>query len=1613
MKKADDFRKAFGPAEPGFERTIQNTLSSLLTREQKSAFRKLYRFRIPALATALVLFLSVGILAFTGHLGFSIPDQTRSGSAQYTVKPIETALSGGSETVEPDIRETAIGKAIEGYVPGIADQLRPVNLVREDQGIRVELQSALLKDQTEYVLYSVQDLEGSRINGETLGDCLYFADTFGHSKAMTCYSLDYDEAQHKAVFLLKNEMYEPAYAGTRIITLSFTDLIVRETAAVDLVPLLKQYGRETEGVDLPEDAMDTDHPGTTYLKQQKYQKVLDYTKPLNTPLIGSAVLSGIGWVDGRLHVQIHDPDPKSITRGSETLSAGIETRPALNVSVTAKYTDPEGNPTDPEDDILGWSYGKYQEPAWQEFIFEVPPEAADRLELTANLSLLADTVPGKWEFQLKPGLFTDGSDETGKAEEEEDISEFRLWAFFDAWSENDYDRMARLSTPEWNAGETDASGKLRTLMEGRKILAYHINETTGEAGDAERTADCTLLTSRPDSTEPAYEGFVVILKLGADGYYNVDPATLVFPGPREADPAVEMEYLTEEAKINDYLDSSLGDLRNQMVPLNLSVERQGIRLEVISGLAREKKVWLLCAVEDIEGKYNGSYLSPFFTAADYAAYREECVYHDYDGNRYTWLISMEAYNPVNPDYSVLAFSMDQVCPELNARINLNSLLKQYGTAAEGVTPPQLLRNKEDYLPAVPEDLKVLDWRKPLDIPAVGGNHVSGLGWIDGQLHIQFHYAVDALEAPHGITYYSIAYLQNDEHVTVYSPLEWDDDGDGNADWREYVLDCGPEDIDRTDLTVISSSPGEILTDNWTIQFPLSSIYVGTDAPEEDTAGSETEPASRPFEEMLWEYRQSYSESIGTELKPVDLACEQNGVRMEINCALLKDNHSWIIFSLQDLEGKNRFDDEESVSYYLRSTIGTDGQCETRQLFVDRVHQKAAYIWEADCEQISSPANDMVTFSLPEMVLRERKTVDLLPWLKIHRDPVEGIQAPHPLRSEYTQAAVPDNLKVLDYTNPLDIPMTRDGGLLLTGIGWIDGQLHVQFHTPENRMHHTETSSYADWDYWIYNNRLGSYMNLETDFSPVVWDTSPDGLSAWKEYVSDVSPDEMDSMQLILDITHSTEALAGPWEVTLPLSSILAEDDGTDPDSGESAESSYDLSYDDPDSDLYMNYLQKHAVPVNLVCENNGIRFELISAATMGKYLYYSYSLQDLEGDRVNKTVDFSAYEPYAITDLEYRGLSTWRLSENPAKHQAVYCIFLTLDQPLSAGDRPLEIGLDTLYASEGTYTDLLPLLKQYGTTEEGSDLPGDAFVPYSGITSVSDLAAKGIRVLDPGRQLDIPLFGDVTLTGIGWVDGQLHVRLHNADAPDNADLWNINAFSWPTDGMSPFAWFNEYSPIHMDRNSTLEFISGAAPQDADRMELQAEIEHITGTTEGPWNVEVPLSSICLEEVDIKVVADSYDGLKTYYADPNIYYDDPDTYYAEAPTPSPAKYYLNGVSFSLSDDGTACVTGTSESGWKKEKIEIPAAVSGHPVTAIVSGAFTNNPNLKRLTLPDTVESIGSYAFMNSALQSINLPSGITTIGTDAFSGCRSLVCTVTVDSYAFQYCSDSGIGIVFE
>ena len=71
-------------------------------------------------------------------------------------------------------------------------------------------------------------------------------------------------------------------------------------------------------------------------------------------------------------------------------------------------------------------------------------------------------------------------------------------------------------------------------------------------------------------------------------------------------------------------------------------------------------------------------------------------------------------------------------------------------------------------------------------------------------------------------------------------------------------------------------------------------------------------------------------------------------------------------------------------------------------------------------------------------------------------------------------------------------------------------------------------------------------------------------------------------------------------------------------------------------------------------------------------------------------------------------------------------------------------------------------------------------------------------------------------------------------------------------------------------------------------------------------------------------------------------------------------------------------------------EVPAMVDGVPVVGIENSAFHYCRYLSKLTLPDTLTSIGVNAFSQcSNLKSLSLPDGLTTIGAGAFFGCISL------------------------
>ena len=71
------------------------------------------------------------------------------------------------------------------------------------------------------------------------------------------------------------------------------------------------------------------------------------------------------------------------------------------------------------------------------------------------------------------------------------------------------------------------------------------------------------------------------------------------------------------------------------------------------------------------------------------------------------------------------------------------------------------------------------------------------------------------------------------------------------------------------------------------------------------------------------------------------------------------------------------------------------------------------------------------------------------------------------------------------------------------------------------------------------------------------------------------------------------------------------------------------------------------------------------------------------------------------------------------------------------------------------------------------------------------------------------------------------------------------------------------------------------------------------------------------------------------------------------------------------------------------IEVPSSLAGYTVTALWNYVFSDNKTIKSVKLPDTINYFGMNAFMNSAIEKINIPKSLKIIPSNTFNGCSSL------------------------
>lgn len=93
----------------------------------------------------------------------------------------------------------------------------------------------------------------------------------------------------------------------------------------------------------------------------------------------------------------------------------------------------------------------------------------------------------------------------------------------------------------------------------------------------------------------------------------------------------------------------------------------------------------------------------------------------------------------------------------------------------------------------------------------------------------------------------------------------------------------------------------------------------------------------------------------------------------------------------------------------------------------------------------------------------------------------------------------------------------------------------------------------------------------------------------------------------------------------------------------------------------------------------------------------------------------------------------------------------------------------------------------------------------------------------------------------------------------------------------------------------------------------------------------------------------------------------------------------------------------------DSIIIPSIYCGYPVTRIDPYVF-RDAQVKNISIPNSITTIGEAAFLNSKLESISLPGSITTIGAEAFRNTRLTSISIpgsvtTIEPYTFFGCSN--------
>ena len=267
-----------------------------------------------------------------------------------------------------------------------------------------------------------------------------------------------------------------------------------------------------------------------------------------------------------------------------------------------------------------------------------------------------------------------------------------------------------------------------------------------------------------------------------------------------------------------------------------------------------------------------------------------------------------------------------------------------------------------------------------------------------------------------------------------------------------------------------------------------------------------------------------SPSLAQMMKPVQMSCEDNGIRMEVESASVYENEAAVYISLEDLTDQNRIDETTDLfdSYSINQGFTSFSTCS--YVSFDKETGKAKFlinITRADGNKIEG---NKITFDFTTFISKKSHYDGRL-W---ELDLSKAVEAKDTFTPEWFRGSsgIEGGLDKVSNTKCL-IPVNGGlyspvDGVTITNMGFIDNKLHIQ-------VYYEDIANYDDHGFIKLRDKYGE----EAKYYDVSF-FDDEEIGSYDEIIYDITPDEIEKYIPFGNFVTCKNRTEGFWQVTFPL-----------------------------------------------------------------------------------------------------------------------------------------------------------------------------------------------------------------------------------------------------------------------------------------------------------------------------------------------------------------------------------------------------------------------------------------------------------------------------------------------